>query len=196
MAQTFLVTGVIIKRSNYREADKWLTLITREKGKIRVLAKGLRKLSSKRGGKLELFNLVRLQVAPGKAYLVAAEVETLETFPKFRQDLAKLSLVFTFAEIVDVLTAEEQVNVNSLGLLTNFLRQSESLSQTDLEELLTRSLGELLKNLGFWDGLYLQEKMTKLSFIESYVETITEKRLRSSKALATSSPAFAKASAD
>lgn len=187
MAQTYLVTGVIIKRSNYKEADKWLTLITREKGKIKVLARGLRKLTSKRGGKLELFNLIRLQVAPGKAYLVAAEVETIETFPKFRKDLSKLSLVFTLAEILDVLTAEEQVNINSLGLLTNFLKESEKLSQNDLEELLTRSLGELLRNLGFWDGLYQKEKMTKLSFIESYVETITEHHLRSSKALSSAS---------
>ncbi len=51
--------GVVIKKTNFSEADKIVTIFTRDHGKITVLAKGLRRLSSKRSGSLDLFSLVK-----------------------------------------------------------------------------------------------------------------------------------------
>lgn len=175
MAKTFFVTGIIIKRRNYREAARWVTLFTRERGKIEVLAKGVSKVTSKRGGQLELFNLVRLQVVHGKRYNIAAEVELITSFPKFRQDLKKVGLVYELCEIVDLLTPEEQPHPEVFKIMTEFIKTISD----ERSNLSPKAIGGILIDLGFWDGRHYAEKMREPLFLRGFIENIVEKRLRS-----------------
>jgi len=171
MSHTFSLTGIVIKRRNYREADKWLTVFSSEKGKIDVLARGIRKITSKRSGQLELFNLVNLQVAEGRRFNVAAEVVLVNSFPKFRRNLKSISSVYQFCEVIDALTPEEVRLENVFGLLLNFLKLAE---ESDPETLKGELLGfqrRLLIELGFWDGC-------GDIFVQSFIESIIEKKLR------------------
>ena len=63
---TYKTRGIIIKRSNYSEADRILTIYTEKLGKIRVNAKGIRKIKSKLAGSLEPFCLTDFVIAEGR----------------------------------------------------------------------------------------------------------------------------------
>lgn len=138
---------------------------------MEVLAKGVRKITSKRSGQLELFNLVKLQVVEGKRYNVAAEVELLDSFPKFRKDLKKVSLVYELCEVVDLLTAEEQPHEDVFKIIERYVG--------NVLPNLALPTGQILVTLGFWDGHRDAEKMKELPYLRSYIENIIEKRLKS-----------------
>jgi len=178
MSRLFTITGIIIKRSNYRDADRWLTVFSEERGKVKLLAKGIRKLNSKRSGQLELFNLVKLQVAEGRGANVAAEVELINSFPKFRHNLALVSSVYQLAEVIDALTPEESPRENVYGLLLAFIKHAEVDDPIILKSHLTRFEKELLVRLGFWDGVTSKEKFENPVFVRSFIENIIEKRLK------------------
>ena len=178
MSQSFIVTGIVIKRDNFREADKWLTVFSKEKGKIRILAKGLRKITSRRSGRLELFNEVKLQVVAGRSTNIGAEVEVINSFPKFRKNLSKVSLVYQFAEVVHLLTPEEAPRLEVYFLLKDFLEKAEILGQAELQAQLIISESSLLVTLGFWDGVHQKEQFKDLNFIRQFIELILEHKLK------------------
>jgi DNA repair protein RecO (recombination protein O) len=78
--------ALVLVRRNSREADRLLTLFSKSQGLIKVLAKGVRKIPSRRGGHLEPLTRVITVLAgtPGNYYL--AGVEALDTYPALRQD--------------------------------------------------------------------------------------------------------------
>jgi DNA repair protein RecO (recombination protein O) len=179
MSKLFTISGIIIKRANYRDTDRWLTVFSQEKGKIKLLAKGIRKISSKRSGKLELFNQVKLQVVAGRTFNIAAEVELINSFPKFRHNLSLISSVYQLTEVIDVLTPEESPRENIYELLLLFLTHAESDTPEALQGRLLKFQQALLVRLGFWDGLSSQEKFSNPVFVRSFIENIIEKRLKS-----------------
>lgn len=177
MSNSFIVNGIVIKRDNFLEADKWLTIFTKERGKIKILAKGLRKTTSRRSGRLELFNEVKLQVLEGRKTNIGAEVEVIRSFSKFRTDLAKVSLVYQFAEVINLLTPEEAPRPEVFSLLHNFLITAETSNVAELERQLVTSEADLLITLGFCDGIHQKTQMTNLKFIRQFIESILEHRL-------------------
>ena len=62
-SRSYRTEALVIRHTNFGEADRILTLYSREKGKIRVVAKGVRKLKSRKAGHLEPFTRVQLQLA-------------------------------------------------------------------------------------------------------------------------------------
>lgn len=89
MSRTYKTEGIILKRINLGEADKIITLYSRHYGKIRCIAKGIRNITSRKGGNLELFNRVAIFLAKGKNLDIITEVQLLDSFSGFRQDLKK-----------------------------------------------------------------------------------------------------------
>ena len=83
--RTYTVEGIVIKRQNIGEADKLITLFTETLGKITLLARGIRKSSSRRVGSLELFNQVKVSAARGRGELdTLTEVQLLNSFSPWR----------------------------------------------------------------------------------------------------------------
>ncbi len=58
--------GVILARTDYGEADRILTVLTPDKGKVRLMAKGVRKVKSKLAGGIELFSVSQITYLPGR----------------------------------------------------------------------------------------------------------------------------------
>ena len=90
MARGYSAEGVILKKTNLGEADRLLTIFTKYKGKIRALAKGVRKITSRRSPNLELLNHVKAQFAGGKTFDVVTEVTTITTHKKIKENLFKV----------------------------------------------------------------------------------------------------------
>ena len=75
-------SGVVLRTHKLGEADRIITLLTRERGVVRAVAKGVRKTSSRFGGRLEPFMHVDLQLAEGRSLDIITQVETLNPFAR------------------------------------------------------------------------------------------------------------------
>lgn len=176
-ARTYKTEGIILKRSNYGEADRLLTIFTKHYGKIRVMAKGVRKLSSRKAGSLELFNHSTLFLVKGKNLDLVTEAQTVNLFKSWRKDLNKIALAYYFCELVDKLTPDNQPH----PLVFELLRQAFLKIGIEPPHRLVREFEEkLLKELGFGVPEVLQKTPGSL---RTYIESIIEKHLNSPKIL-------------
>jgi DNA repair protein RecO (recombination protein O) len=93
--------AIVLRRSDFGEADRLLTLYTPEWGKLRVIAKGVRKPTSRKSGHLELFTHSRLLVAKGRNLDIVTQAETLHSFRALREDLLRTGWAYYAAELLD-----------------------------------------------------------------------------------------------
>jgi DNA repair protein RecO (recombination protein O) len=139
--------GIIIRRSDFGEADKFITIFTDTEGKIKTKAKGIRWILSKNKGHLELFTYSDLLIAEGREIDTVASAVTLESFKNIKDNLQKTALAYYFVELIDKLTAEKEKNEKIFQLLLESLR---FLDKNNEKELLTRYFElNLLSYLGY-----------------------------------------------
>jgi len=175
MPGAYKTEGIILKRTNFGEGDRILTIYTKHYGKIRAIAKGVRKITSRRGGNVEIFNYVSLFLARGKNLDLLSEAAVIDSFKSWRRNLKKVSLAYYFCELVDRLTPDGQANQAVFELLREFLGRLEK----DDSPALTRNFEEkLLEELGF--GVPPALKKTPGS-LRGYIETIIERKINSAK---------------
>jgi DNA repair protein RecO (recombination protein O) len=106
--RSFRADSVVLRHSNWGEADRLLTLYTREQGKVRALAKGVRKILSRKAGHLEPFTHVTLQLAKGRDLLIVTQAETVNAFLPLHEDLVKTGYAAYIVELLDRFTYEEE----------------------------------------------------------------------------------------
>jgi DNA repair protein RecO (recombination protein O) len=102
--------AVVLKRMDLGEADRILTLFTRDEGKIRAVAKGVRRTTSRSAGHLEPFTLSDILFAVGRELDVISQADTLDSFRAIREDLNLTTHAYYLAEVVDLLTEERLEN--------------------------------------------------------------------------------------
>lgn len=145
--KTITTEGIVIRRSNFGEADRVLTLLTPYKGKIKTVAKGVRRITSRRAGNVELLNRVKLQIFIGKGMSVLTEAESISTYPKIKSDLTLSSYGSYIAELVERLTAENQPSPEVYKLVVDIL----NLLEVNPRQIIVRAFEvKLLTLLGFW----------------------------------------------
>jgi len=115
--RVYKTEGVVLKRSDVGEADKIVTLYTPYLGKIRAVAKGVRRPTSKLGGHVELFTLTQVLIARGRNLDIITQAETRRSFIELRDDLRRLSYAYYLAELVDRFTEEHIENTPLYQLL-------------------------------------------------------------------------------
>jgi DNA repair protein RecO (recombination protein O) len=121
-ARSFRVEAVVLRHADWGEADRMLTLYTRERGKVRAIAKGARKIRSRKAGHLEPFTRVTLQLAKGRDLLIVTQADTLEAYLPIREDLVKTGYASYAVELLDRFTYEdESENQAIFRLLTDVL---------------------------------------------------------------------------
>ena len=102
--------AVVLRHSDWGEADRLLTIFTSYKGKLRAIAKGVRKLNSRKAGHLEPFTLVNLMLARGRDFWIVTQAEMVESFSHLREDLHLTGAASYLIELIDRFTYEEQEN--------------------------------------------------------------------------------------
>lgn len=123
-----------------------MTVFTLHRGKISVLAKGVRRITSRRGGNVELLNRVLIYLHQGKGMLILTEASSLDTFQKIKEDLTLSTYAYHIIELVDKLTAENQENRILYEHLVELLRRLERKPR----QILIRAFEvKILTNLGF-----------------------------------------------
>lgn len=143
----FKTEGIILKRRDFGEADRLLTVFTLSRGKVSILAKGVRRITSRRSGNVELLNRVQLYLHPGKNFLILTEASSVDTFEKIKEDLTLSTYAFHIIELVDKLAAENQENRILYDYLVGVLKKMES----NPRQIFIRAFEvKILNILGFW----------------------------------------------
>lgn len=174
MIKTYKTVGIVLNQKNFFEADRLLTVFTKDSGRVRLLAKSVRKLNSRKRGHLELFSQVKIVCAKGKNLDLITEAETINNFPYLRQNLNRVRIAYLLCELVNDLTAENQEHEDVYNLLLFYLTQLNStVAPKNLIFIFEKSLLEFL-------GFGLPRTLSQSS-LEAHISSITEKPLNSKK---------------
>jgi len=170
--RSFKVEGIIIKRKNYGEADRLLTVLTKNNGKIQVKATGIRRIPSRRSAHVELLNHSILSLYKGKTYATLTEAQAINNFSPIKNNLEKMGLSYHLCELIDGLCAENQENIRVFYLLKNNLT---ALTINNNPRASIREFEiELLTILG-----YLPNRSVNNLNTRDFIENILERRLKS-----------------
>lgn len=115
--RTYRTEAIVLRRKDIGEADRILTLLTPERGKLRVVAKGIRKVRSRKAGHLELFTRASLLLAVGRELDQVTQAQTVEAYRPLREDLLRGAYAHYSVELLDRFTADHQESRELYDLL-------------------------------------------------------------------------------
>ena len=114
--------GVVLRTHKLGEADRIITFLTRDRGKVRAVAKGVRKTKSRFGGRLEPPTHVDLLLYEGRELDIVTQAETLDHFGPLRDDYERLSRAVSMLEAADQVVQERQANPRLYRMLVGALQ--------------------------------------------------------------------------
>ena len=172
--RTYKIEGIVLKRRNLGEADRILTVLSKESGKISVKAPGVRHISSRRSGHVELLNFSEFTLygSSKTAMPIVTQAQTIENFSFIKKDLHKIGYAYYICELVNGLCADNQENRGVFFHLKNILLE---LSKTlDASGLIKKFEKDLLMELGFWS----EAKLLQTQDSQVVMEKLLEKKLK------------------
>jgi DNA repair protein RecO (recombination protein O) len=150
--RVYRTEAVVLRRQELGEADRLMTILTPQHGKIRVVAKGVRRPRSRKAGHLELFMRAQLLLARGRELDVVTQAETADAFPSLQTDLNRLAHAAYAVELLDCFAVAEEENRPLYRLLVDTLAR---LDQGLAPGLVTRFFEvRLLELAGFQPQLF------------------------------------------
>jgi DNA repair protein RecO (recombination protein O) len=97
----YATDAIVLTRFDYGEADRVLTLITPSYGKLKVIAKGVRRPSSRLGGSLEPFAELRVSLVRGRTFDIVTQVAVVHAWLRLRDSLESTATAWYVAELAD-----------------------------------------------------------------------------------------------
>ncbi len=150
--RTYKTEAIILKHVSLGEADRILTMYTPNRGKLRAVARGVRKTKSKLGGHVEPITHCALMLSRGRNLEVVNQSQVIENFLSIRTDLRLTAQALHLIELTDAFTSERIENYPVYRLLLDVLHH---LSVTRRAELLFRYFElQLLGHVGYRPQLY------------------------------------------
>lgn len=114
--------GIVLRTYKLGEADRIVSFVTERHGKVRAVAKGVRKTKSKFGARLEPTSHVALQLYEGRELDIVTQAESVDHFRPIRDDLDRLTRAVTMLEAADQLSLEREPNPGLYRMLLGALR--------------------------------------------------------------------------
>lgn len=119
----FTDSGVVLRTYRLGEADRIVVLLTEGHGKVRAVAKGVRRTSSKFGARLEPTSHVRALLWEGRGELdIVNQAEVIDHFPTLRADLGRLARGLSLIEVADQMAQERHPDPRLYAMLVGALR--------------------------------------------------------------------------
>lgn len=144
-------SGIVLRSYPFGEADKIVVLLSPLHGKLRTVAKGVRKTKSRFGARLESFMEVDVVLYEGRNLDLITQAELRTAFPALRGDLAAVSAASTMAEVVDAVAQENEPSIALYELFRNGLAALDAGSTST--DVLTAFLLQLLRVQGLAPSL-------------------------------------------
>jgi DNA repair protein RecO (recombination protein O) len=114
--------GVVLRTYKLGEADRIVVLATAGHGKVRAVAKGVRKTKSRFGARLEPLTNVSLLLYEGRELDIVSQAESIDHFRPIRDDLARMTDAMALLEAVDQVAQEREANAPLYQMLVGALR--------------------------------------------------------------------------
>lgn len=171
--KTYSSEGFVLARRNFGEADRILVLFTRDFGKISLIAKGVRKLTSRKRGGIEVFNKIKFSAVSTSSLDILTEVSVISSYEEIRKDLRKVSVGYYISEVIGKVTRDEEKHYEVFQLLDKYFENLKT--SRNLKKLRTDFIYETLVVLGFWPG---SEKMDNPDLTLS---SVIERKINSSR---------------
>ncbi|OGI17854.1 MAG: DNA repair protein RecO [Candidatus Melainabacteria bacterium RIFOXYA12_FULL_32_12] len=147
----YTTQAINLKSYNLGEADKIMVMYSRDHGIIRCVAKGIKKPTSKLGGRMETLNANKLFIAKGKKLDIVCQAELVDTFKEIRKDITKLTYAIYCAELINTFGLEN--DSNSAQIYDIFFETLKNISlSSNTEDILwtvIRFKLRLMKQLGY-----------------------------------------------
>jgi DNA repair protein RecO (recombination protein O) len=115
------VAAIVLRHRDQGEADRLLTVLARERGKVTLLAKGVRRTASRKAGHIEPFTHVQLLVAKGKSLDLITQAETIDAHRHLREDLWRSSWAYYIVELADAFVQDDDPHQLLFDLLLETL---------------------------------------------------------------------------
>lgn len=171
----YTARGIIIRRRVIGEADRMLTLFTRELGKCTVIAKGIRRITSRRAPRLELLSHVDLFLYKGKTWSTVSDVTTITSYPRIAASLPHMSVAYYLCELVDALLPADQEHEAVYEFMVAAFSSLETLDESHLTDFQVAATSSLLRTLGY---MSVGPTLTSLE-LRAFIERIIERKLKS-----------------
>ncbi len=172
--KSFLATGIILKRMDIGEADRMVTVFTKEHGKMVAVAKGCRKLTSSKLSALEPATLSKCYFISTNNAPLLTQAQLLQDFAGAKKDLPSMRKIFEVLEMVDMLLMDEDEQPEVFDRTHAILDHLNTEEKTN--PLFVRThLISIIQTLGFahFDEIDLSRP------IKDFVEELTQRKLHS-----------------
>ena len=120
--RTLRVETIVLHHTNWGEADRLLSIFTKSHGKLRAIAKSVRKMKSRKAGHLEPFSHCTLMLAKAHDFWIVTDAETIDAFTPLREDLQLMTHASYVIELLDRFTFEEGQNWQLYQLVVDSLK--------------------------------------------------------------------------
>ena len=142
---TYHDRGIVLRSFDLGEADRIITFMTEGRGKVRAVAKGVRRTKSRFGGRLEATNHVELTLYEGRSLDTITQADLLEHFRPVRENLDRLGRVMPILEVVDAVTFEGRSDPRLYHMLLGAIR---ALAEADAPLIVPAFFWKLLAHEG------------------------------------------------
>ena len=115
----FKTEGLVLRETEYKDADKLLTVLSRDRGRLTLRARGVRSRSSRLKSGCQLLAFSEFTVFEGRGSMTVDEAVPLELFLPLREDIELLSLASYFVQVAEVLSQEDAPNPELLSMCLN-----------------------------------------------------------------------------
>lgn len=132
--KSYRTTGIVLGRTNFGEADRIISVLTPDHGKLRVVARGVRKIRSKVAGHVEPFSRVELMLAQGRNLDVITSARLLEYPHGLADDYGRLARAFALVQLADRLTPEGHAQPELFELMAVVLEELRRPAAPELVE--------------------------------------------------------------
>lgn len=163
-----------MRRINFGESDRYITIFSKTHGKVEVIAKGVRKITSRRGASCELLNLIEFQSVRGAKNFILTEVKLVDSFEHLKKELSAIKKVFLMCELLDAVMPLGERHADVFDLIeragAKMLEDSRNMAYFQ---------AKLLSLLGFWDHA---ASFKSEDHVERFIEQVIERKLKSASA--------------
>lgn len=170
--RSFSTTAIVLKRVNFGETDRIVNLLTQEFGKITVIAKGVRKMSSTKRASLEPGNVIQAFCIQTKSLPILTQTKLIQDCALMQQNLAAYRSLTQILEIFEKLFVEVELE-QEIFYKALLLRKQVILGKAPAQ-FVRNILSEIISELGFQSP-----EESKYNTITEYISALSDSKMKS-----------------
>lgn len=168
MDKSKTIEGIILSRKDVGEADRILSVYSKSEGKIKIIARGTRRLKSKNACHIEPFTVGKYSIVPGRTFYVLTGAESVSLNSKIPESLERYQIATYLCELLNIVGVEGQPMTKTYEAFKDTLEKINNDSIGGIDILLAEFV--LLRELGYHGDYHHCKKCgTKLGEQDYYV---------------------------